>query len=186
MTRAEMIALIDERIAAAVSAGKTCSTMAERIERTTFMDRMAIADSQRELERRAHEPPIPPYVRIKMAPTSMHTSVETSTVYQVGLDGYRLAVGGGFRCEKNGAARSSEIPAAEVSRWRAGGDPEFAALVDSGDLILEPMTEDEARPVEELARRFRKAAHMTSATNAAPINSSSAFSGAPRSGTFRG
>ena len=181
MNRAEMIALIDERIAVAVSAGKTCSTMAERIERTGFMDRQALADAQRELERRAHEPPIPAYVRIRMSPTSMHTSVETSTIYQVGLDGYRLAVGGGFRSEKNGSARSIEIPAAEVSRWRAGGDPEFAALVDSGDLVLEPMSEDEARPIEELARRFRQAAGTTAATNTGP-----SFSSAPRSGTFRG
>jgi len=181
MTRAEMIALIDERIAVAVSAGKTCSTMAEKIERTIFMDRMALADSQRELERRAHEPAIPAYVRIKMSPSSTHANVMTATVYQINSDGYRLAVGGGFFCEKNGPGRFVEMPAAEVSGWRAGGDPEFAALVDSGDLILEAMSEAEARPVEEHARRFRKAGDMTAATNTGP-----SFSGAPRSGVFRG
>ena len=170
-----MIALIDERIAVAVRAGQTCSTMAERIERTIFMDRQALAEAQRELERRAHEPAIPAYVRIAMSPTSMHASVVTATVYQVNLDGYRLAVGGGFFCEKNGAGRYVEMPAAEVSRWRAGGDPEFAALIDSGDLILTPMTEDEARPIEEHARRFRKAGDQQRQLSGTSINSASAF-----------
>ena len=181
MTRAEMIALIDERIAVAVSAGQTCQTMAERIERTIFMDRQALADAQRELDRRAHEPAIPAYVRIKMAASSAHPHVLTSTIYRINSDGYQLAVGGGFFCEKNGPGRFVEMQAAEVSRWRAGGDPEFAALVDSGDLILTPMTEDEARPVEEHARRFRKAGAATAATNTGP-----SFSSAPRTGVFRG
>ena len=181
MTRAEMIALIDERIAVAVSAGQTCSTIAEKIERGAFLDRMMVADAQRELERRAHEPAIPAYVRVKMSPSSMHANVMTATVYQINSDGYQLAVGGGFFCEKNGPGRFVEMQAAEVSRWRAGGDPEFAALVDSGDLILTPMTEDEARPVEEHARRFRKAGAATAATNTGP-----SFSSAPRTGVFRG
>ena len=181
MKRDEAIALIDERIAAWVAEGKTCATVAERNERSRFLANQEASAIRIELERRAHEPAIPAYVRIAMAPTSMRTSVTTSTIYRINSDGYQLAVGGGFFCEKNGSGRFVEMPAAEVSRWRAGGDPEFAALVDSGDLILTPMSEDEARPVEEHARRFRKAGAATAATNTGP-----SFTGAPRSGTFRG
>ncbi len=184
MKRDEVIALIDERIAAWVAEGKTCSTVAQKIEHARFLAAQEANAIASELAERASEAPIPPYTAITVSPTSKRSRIKTAALYEIGPNGYRLQVGGGFEIAKDGHASRIELPTAEVSAWRAGADPEFAALVKSGELVLTPMSEAEARPIELLARRFRKAGAVTAMTNAGPVGLGGF--GGPKSGVFHG
>jgi len=167
MNRAEILAMIDERIDAAITEGKTCSTIAERNERSRFLANQEASAIRIELAARAAEAPIPAYVAITLSPTSRKSAIRTAALYELGENGYRIQVGGGFELTKNGSASRQTIPTAGFEKM-SREDPEFKALLESGDLVIEPMTEAEARPIEELVRRFRQAADSTRQLSSQP------------------
>ena len=167
MKRDEAIALIDERIAAWVAEGKTCATVAERNERSRFLANQEASAIRIELAARAAEAPIPAYVAITLSPTSRKSAIKTAALYELGENGYRIQVGGGFELTKNGSASRQTIPTAGFEKM-SREDPEFKALLESGEFVIEPMTEAEARPIEELVRRFRQAADSTRQLSSQP------------------